>query len=252
MPTTRDYTEKDCLWRRMLPMVVTTFYLPDAEGDLGMLTDLDESEHAKELQPPFPCIRILQNVTESEDVNGLTIPTHTYNIDTIVLNEGGGSWIWGMRFKLKNLHNGNAIIDTYPEAINHEPMLKHEMADVREYLRAKIPHSCKRQLPMEYVALMEKLNAPGNSVGFIENPTSRQVRRALGVGPEYREYIIVNNRREAAGRPYLTRGELFRRHPYLHAVRGHLRHYKSGRVAYVHPHLRGTGDAVQIKDYIVR
>jgi hypothetical protein len=88
---------------------------------------------------------------------------------------------------------------------------------------------------------------------FVEQPVSRQVRRAMGQerGATYREYIVVpkDDVRYASGeRP----GAILKRLRALHAVRGHVRHLKSGRVAFVKPHIRGKlGTALQPKTYLV-
>jgi hypothetical protein len=84
---------------------------------------------------------------------------------------------------------------------------------------------------------------------YVEQRVSRPVRRAMGVNPNYREYIIVKKRSAKPGALRLS--EIVRRHPQLHAVRGHLRHLKNGAVALVRPHARGKGKALQVKDYVI-
>jgi hypothetical protein len=93
---------------------------------------------------------------------------------------------------------------------------------------------------------------------FLDAPVSRQVRRSQGLPSEYREYIVIprtDARYENALRPSV----IAKRMRTLHAVRGHLRHYRSpryvnmqGQTQRIEPHLRGTGDALQVKKYRVQ
>jgi hypothetical protein len=79
-------------------------------------------------------------------------------------------------------------------------------------------------------------------------------RRAEGVSRFYRPYIVIEHRKQYERENGIlpeTIGRFLRRHPILHAVRGHFRRLRSGRDVFVRPHLRGEGEAVQVKDYIV-
>jgi hypothetical protein len=85
---------------------------------------------------------------------------------------------------------------------------------------------------------------------YIEQPVSRPQRRALGVAPDYREYIIVPPERTPRYETAIKRADMQKRLVALHAVRGHLRRLSSGRVVPVRPHTRGNlGTGVQVKDY---
>lgn len=87
--------------------------------------------------------------------------------------------------------------------------------------------------------------------GIVEQePLTRQQRRAEGASWFYRSYIVVDHRRQHEGA--LTIGQFMRKHPMLHAVRGHLRHLSSGRTTWVRPHCRGDGELFQVKDYLIR
>lgn len=74
----------------------------------------------------------------------------------------------------------------------------------------------------------------------------------MGVGPDYREFIMLPREHSARYDGALTQADIIKRMRALHAVRGHLRHYQDGKVVFVKPHLRGKGDAVQVKDYVTR
>lgn len=87
-------------------------------------------------------------------------------------------------------------------------------------------------------------------IRFEDVPVSRQVRRALGVVPEYREYITIT-KASVNYRNALRLSDLVKRHPQLHAVRAHFRHLQSGRVTKVRAHSRGQGKVLQPKDYIM-
>jgi hypothetical protein len=86
---------------------------------------------------------------------------------------------------------------------------------------------------------------------FIEQPISRQQRRSEGRPPQYREYIVID-RDDARYETGLRSGAILKRLKTLHAVRGHFRHYRSGLVVPVKPHMRGKGDLTQVKEYLPR
>ena len=65
------------------------------------------------------------------------------------------------------------------------------------------------------------------------------------------DYIIINRTDTRYG-DALTLREFTGRQNRLHAVRGHLRRYRSGLIVQIPPHARGKGTALQIKDYILR
>jgi hypothetical protein len=88
-------------------------------------------------------------------------------------------------------------------------------------------------------------------VRYVEEPLTRQQRRARGVSSEYRRYALVL-RDDVRYATALSRREVVRRLRALHMVRGHLRHLSDGRVVPVRPHMRGSlGDATQAKTYVV-
>jgi hypothetical protein len=83
----------------------------------------------------------------------------------------------------------------------------------------------------------------------IEEKTSRQLARSTGE-PRTRWIIEVRSRGSAAPKLADQFREAMRA---AHAVRGHLRtdHRTGEKSIRVRPHIRGIGDGVQLKDYIV-
>jgi len=93
---------------------------------------------------------------------------------------------------------------------------------------------------------------------FVDEPLSRQVRRANKLPAAYREFIVIGREdvRYAKGIPASA---MVRRMRTLHFVRGHdrvehLRQYKDGKIivvssSWIPPHARGEGKLTQAKDY---
>jgi hypothetical protein len=110
-------------------------------------------------------------------------------------------------------------------------------------------------IPSSLVDLLLLLQ--NRKVRYVETPVTRQVRRASGFNNSYREYIVVNVGDVKASEPNALRlRDIAKLHPALHAVRGHLRTYRAdryvnmqGKTQQIAPHVRGTGDVLQVKDY---
>ena len=197
---------------------VAAFYLPDyAAADDFVPAEAGGNYDDEIAAQPFPCIRI---VRKTIGVGPERIGWHL--LDDIVCRKAGEEWGWAQHLTI-HYPTGERRSAYYPEA---GPVTAIAM-------------------PKMFLALIEALADRKN--GYIEQAVTRQQRRALGVTNEYREYIVV--RRPNPG--CFTIGAIIRRHPQLHAVRGHLRHYKSGRVAVVRPHMRGHGELAQVKDYAI-
>jgi hypothetical protein len=97
-------------------------------------------------------------------------------------------------------------------------------------------------------ALLDALTSIAHSV--VEERVSRQVARATGE-PRTRYTIYVREHGSDGPTAKQTFASIVR---IVHAVRGHMRtdHRTGEKRIKVRPHLRGRGDAVQIKDYIIR
>ncbi|GAC1607122.1 MAG: hypothetical protein NVS3B3_09310 [Aquirhabdus sp.] len=98
---------------------------------------------------------------------------------------------------------------------------------------------------------------------YVEREVSRQVRRAEGLAPEHKGYIIIRPDQPVAPNSIvLSKRDILRRVSKLHAVRAtyrneHLRQYKDGKIvvvsgAKVREHVRGSGTHLQPKDYIIK
>jgi hypothetical protein len=96
-------------------------------------------------------------------------------------------------------------------------------------------------------ALLDALTSTAHSA--IEERISRQVARATGQ-PRTRYTIHVRERGSTTSSAKQTFASVIK---IVHAVRGHLRtdHRTGEKKIKVRPHLRGRGDAVQIKDYVI-
>ena len=93
---------------------------------------------------------------------------------------------------------------------------------------------------------------------FVDEPISRQVRKSEGRPAQYRSYIVVP-RTDVRYVSAQRSSDIMKRMKALHAVRGHARTYRAerfvnvrGTTQWIDPHMRGTGDALQIKDYRVK
>ena len=215
------------LFETMLAKCVTTFYLApkdNADPDTWNITDpgFDVQNALLAIASiPFPCLRIVQTVL-TEDVGP---------VDSEVICYGDGvkfGWV----------------------ARDHQ-----QRTGVTAYSPADVERcpSLKNGLPLSYMGLMESLS--NNSARYIERPVTRQVRRASGFAEGYREYIVIRQPSKEQRTTALRLAAIMRRHPRLHAVRGHLRHYrKTGLVVPVAAHARGgnkdTFELLQAKNYI--
>jgi hypothetical protein len=207
-------------YEKMLPDVVATFYVPDRDDpdrDSAVAESVSREVFVNAVKSiPFPAIRVIQRELPTKDMP-ISILTD------VICQQNGEGILWAARDAILNL-NGIRHVFYTPEH-----------TDVK-----------MEGLPRSYVDLIHALADRSN--GFVEQAISRQQRRSLGVSAEYREYIVVRRR----GTPgALTLGSVLRRHPLLHAVRGHVRHYQSGKTVFVRPHSRGKGEMLQVKDYIL-
>lgn len=230
-----------------LPQSVTTFYLPPktltdetaARDDIWILNDKGKQEYVtKALEAiPFPCIRIVREIImPSSDDRWRRITT-----DVIV-------WSDGRYFTWAAKDTGYPTDGTGPLAM-YSP---HNKWGARE-----------RNIPMSYIDLIQTLADSRNR--YQEQHVNRQTRRREGFSKDYREYIVIPNGKKLRDPNHMTRADIMRRHPRLHAVRGHIRqehdrHYKSGQVRHipasrVSEHARGGGPKheglLRVKEYIV-
>jgi len=224
------------LYDELLKRAVTAFYLPIVPNDDPLPVEIgptDKEEYLKKLDAvlaiPFPCIRIIRDTrrTESELWNHKTWKHVARGRSDTICEVRDDKFAWASRDQYWKKDGTTWVVYT-PEQWAWDPRTI--------------------AVPKTYFALMEALANRQNR--FVEQPPpSRQVRRHLGLQSEYREYIVV--RKREAPKEALTLGQIIRRHPILHAVRGHLRHYKGGLVVKVRPHCRGTGTHLQVKDYVL-
>jgi hypothetical protein len=230
--------------------IVTTFHLPfdcamadftmmsgktiqvRADGPLGPSDYRKEPFKASDVRAavesmPFPALRIVQ--TERYEVPLGKLGRGEIQILCVRREGSPNGFEWASRVSIQVV--GKAPLVNYPM----------DKLDGPNGLPS---------IPGAFIDLFEALN--NGRKRFVEQTISRQARRALGIETPtaaYREYIVVDRKDALAGA--LTRSEVFRRHPHLHAVRGHLRRYKNGKTAFVKPHTRGRGDALQVKDYVL-
>ena len=221
----------------MLPRAMTAFYLPlpAKHGEYIHPVPFGTVEFARTLDAllaiPFPCIRIVREGEIPPGAPGWHGISRARS-DCVCELVAGDFFAWGSKEVVK-WPDGKIFTRYSPE----------DWADWRERPAADM------HLPVQYIRLMEALGDRKHR--FIERDRlTRQQRRAIGVTPEYREYIVINKRDAPAGAHTLS--EIVRRHPILHAVRAHLRHYKSGLVTPVRAHARGHGQLFQVKDYKVQ
>lgn len=228
------------LFEELLQRAMTAFYMPLPWADpapgaiIGEAPDYDEA--LRQIWTiPFPCIRIIRESAIPPGAEGWNDCAYVHSDCVCEMDRD-------FRFASKETlkwPDGFVKIGYVPEDMPYCP-------DPAPPPGVKVTYI---HLPRPYIALMEALNDRQHR--FIEGERlTRQARRALGVSPEYREYIVVRKCDKVPGAH--TIGELFRRHPMLHAVRAHLRHYKSGLVTQVRAHARGRGEMFQVKDYRVQ
>lgn len=214
-------------FERMLPNCVTSFYLPPVQHveerqEINPAVDDDEVRRVKLALAsiPFPCLRICQTV--------LNVNEPPMDTQVICFNGASPKHTLGTGFGWMSRDHqiGTGLTLYTPTGIAPE---------------------VDNSLPMSYLNLMEILS--NNSARYIKQPVSRQVRRASGFADGYDEYIVIRKPTKEQRKSAMRLSEIMRRHPRLHAVRGHLRHYRTGLVVPVAPHVRGVGDMTQAKDY---
>lgn len=231
----------------LLSRVVTAFYLPSYavmdihESPYQKRTTWREPEYQKQMDLlraiPFPCIRIIRDgePPPNSDLGQALFKKTGHRpkrlTSDIVCEVRDGLFWWAGKDSIV-CHDGWRQSKYMPE-------------DWDDY---GVNAYYELSLPRNYFDLMHLLADRQNR--YVENRLSRQVRRAAGVSPTYCEYIIVR-KKEAPLQEAYRWSEIVRRHPILHAVRAHLRHYQSGMVVKVRAHSRGHGELFQVKDYRV-
>lgn len=212
-------------FEQWLPKCVTTFYLPPMNHaeehtlvNLNSHSDINGQQALLALRNiPFPCLRVCQTVLVEDGPP----------MDTQVICFGDGSKFgWMAR--------------------------DHSATGVTTYSPTGVVPAVDESLPMSYINLMEVLS--NNSARYVESPVSRQVRRRNGYADGYREYIVIRKPSKEERKSAMRLTEVFRRHPRLHAVRGHLRHYRTGLVVPIAAHARGgkkgAFELLQAKNYV--
>lgn len=247
------------LYNELTPLTIATFVLPPLIFGSGGLDDEDalpldvvaDSQDRISMREalatmPFPAIRIRRRLVSKDNLprdTGFGIGgeepsyamTGTLAIDTdvIIVSESDHvadeyRWLWAAKDIVYSADGGMRTIYT-----------PNKYTGLKVYI-----DSC----PASFVDLLRFLEDRRNR--YIENPVTRQVRRAEGLSPDYKEYIVMRKPSAKEAKTMLRLGEVFRRSPKLHVVRGHLRHLRSGRVAVIPPHARGVGTMLQVKDYV--
>ena len=223
------------LYDRLLALAMTGFvfnqpptilYRPD-ERNLEP-EPLPDTEIFERL--PFPCIRIrvVNDYSGYSKAKGRFATSHV--TDDVVIRSNGKSYEWAARERV--------VWDDGVISTRHAP--EQELQGTTN-------------LVLKVVVNRLELLELETDWRFIEQPMSRPLRRSENLPPEYCEYIVVNRADRSNGirGKMLTLAKVMRRHPMLHAVRGHLRHLRSGRITFVRSHVRGEGDLVQAKEYRV-
>ena len=207
----------------VLSSVFATFALPDRnEGRPTWTEDSSKLSAISDLlqQLPFPSIRI------TEASNTLFGPAR---VEAILRHHENG--LLGVFYK-RVLPNGRVEYD------------KMASKAAMDEMGIKPGTNVMWSLVYDFAMML----AHPKQVRYIEKSVTRQQRRALGVVPGYREYVII--RREDYRYPEgMTLSQMYRRSPMLHAVRGHLRRLQNGRLIPVRAHARGKGQLFQVKDY---
>jgi hypothetical protein len=87
-------------------------------------------------------------------------------------------------------------------------------------------------------------------IRYVEQSTSRQVRRSLGVSSDYKEYVMIK-REDVKYANSIPRSEMMKRMQSLHRVRGHLRlNFRTGEKSIrVRDYVKGQGNILVDKDY---
>ena len=213
----RDNVNGERIFTEFMHGVVASFHLPDVDSPMNVM--LEGEIRTDVMMLPFPSIRICVRFALANGAFG-----EEETIINAEINNGETTYRWIDRTR-------DAITGRVEYHGSHAKRL-----DVGTVI-----------MPTTFLRLINVLLDRKN--GYVERGASRQVRRAMGLSPYYREYIVVS-RRENPG--CQTIGQVIRRHPRLHAVRGHLRQIRSGRLVSVKAHVRGHGEVFQVKDYVVK
>ena len=208
---------------KMLRNAMATFYLPDYITPEDITKRIEKGSFDEEIKSmPFPCIRIVRKESLTDEWVG-----NWMLADVVCDRDADGSFGWTSKDTLLNINGKRATF----------------------YSPEDIPINNK-SIPRCYVDLIRSLQDRKNA--YLEKSVSRPQRRTMGVNSDYREYIVVARKDNKNNSNLLRLSDIFRRHPQLHAVRGHLRHCVSGKVTFVKPHTRGQGELVQPKDYVIK
>lgn len=225
------------LFDTLRPHIVTTFYLEPYTASLEEPELIEHSDpaYAKLTEwlyaLPFPCMRIVRSLVGPYcEAQGWRQLDTDVIITNLVKDNGKTTWAWAVKDTVIHLDGTRKSNYAPNEAVHWH-------------------NQRTNNVPASFIDLMRLLGSRVHR--YVERPVSRQIRRAEGFASSYREYIVIR-RKDAAEHTgeILTLGQIIRRHPILHAVRGHIRKYRSGLITTVRPHTRGVGELFQVKDYI--
>lgn len=239
-------------WDDELAKVLTTFYLP-----VNVQTGEMAEGPPDEWRLPFSYLRIVESWTLPPAARRRMEAQGQMGLDSLgrgrehlrdVTFTGGAEYLFqeidaGLLGGVLMLSRSVYRVPGFPERVVYEPPIDRTKPWTPE--QAASAEGEARLVLGRFAKYLDD-----RSARYIEQPTSRQVRRSMGVTSDYREYIIIPKERSERYASAHTRAEIIKRLRALHAVRGHMRRYKSGKTVFVRPHSRGTGDALQVKDYI--
>lgn len=221
--------ERERVYRSISSRVVTAFHVPSMPAD-DKLVDYSEEWDNLLSRMPFQCIRIVYP-TGMPDHRGVTV-----QIDVVVES-------------MPDISSEDDVLASSSFRLHVSgpgPNGQVRSFDTFEFLNDTRKTVWTRQM----ARLLELLRDSRNR--YIDKPLSRQVKRAMGIKvPNYHEYIIVDRRDIKPDDDAKRWSEIARRHPYLHAVRSHMRMLECGRLIQVRAHTRGKGILFQVKDYKV-
>lgn len=241
-------------WDEELAKIITTFYLP-VNVQTGKYETFRDSEI---MRLPFPCMRIVEPWAMPPEARREMEAAGQPGLD----RRPGYEHLLGVTFTgvaeyiFQSDDRPDAVgmlsrvtyrVPGMPDRVVYEPPL-------HDHERAKWTRKMVESAEGEALLVLARFHTylDARDVRYVEQPATRQVRRSMGVSSDYREYIIIPKERSERYATAHTRAEIIKRLRALHAVRGHLRRYKSGKTVFVRPHSRGTGEALQVKDYVQR
>jgi len=224
VPQSED--EAKNLYHTRLPQIITTFNMPHHTANLERIS-VDYRELFNRL--PFGDFAIREPFTVNHKDADVTVS----GIEHLVVSLGDDNGtptltlVSHMRFNYPGGNYGSTYVPNDPTT-----PINVQLASASLVLRL-------------YEALYQRTHR------FIEEPVSRPVRKSQGLPKAYREYIVIP-RTDARYAGAIRGGEISKRLRTLHAVRGHPRTYRTGETIWIKPHLRGSGDLLQQRDYKIR